>query len=658
MKKINFSNISLKSIINNSRGQQIIGVAIPLVFLGVLSWYNYLMVESYNYTIFDLGLSYRLLYLFAYHHIIIFNGTNILFSPSPFGKFIFIPLSVLLYLYDSVVTPLLIQIIVIASGGYAVFRIAQMKTGSLLISLIIEAAYFLYPATYGFMTHGGNYQVLIEGFILIGYMFYIQGKWVYAFLAFAMASLTNIWAPLIVFGFIFVDYITQNKLYYFHNVKAYYNKIKSLHLKKGAELFYLSLIAFDVIIFAQSLHYAGGFYSLLSASRISLPSTGQSSTLHSYFYQNFLSNLGSYKLPFLSNVLSPVLFIPVFTPYILPILFYFLIIFSETNNISYYIILQQYPYLFASFVFIGTIHFFKEMTAHPVNIGNAKKLAAIMLIASIVSFSLYSPFSVSSFENSSVQNQIDVTTFDTDLTFGLSLIPLNSSVFIQNDLPQLMNREEVYMPGFYHNESVDYAVIIPFGFSPISKAYGGYSSYWAQHFQNNLSYGVYEDIMGAIVYKLNYSHQPVFYVPFNQVILPGEDGLNGYGQIINNTLIISNFNDVYHNTLWGGGYTSLSPGEYSFTFQVMVTNTSSRNVYVQYIWADLGQINLHTAVINGSDFRNPGQWKNFTTILAIDQFYTGVECPAIFSKWNGTIEFRGVTIEQVGPAMSGLHYFT
>lgn len=651
MKKLNSSNRSLKEYIFYLFSQRFIGVVLPIAFLVCLSWYNYLMVQSYNYTIFDLGLSYRLMYLFAYHHTIIYYGNDIIYSPDPFAKFIFIPLSILLYLYNSLLTPLILQIIVIASGGYAVFRISQLRTGSLLISIIIEAAYFLYPITYGFMYHGGNYQVMIEGFILIGYMFYIQKKNVFAFLAFAMASLTNMWAPLIVLAFLSVDLITQNRLYYFYNIRVFYAKMKPFNIKNKAVLFYLAIIIFDGIIFAQTLHYGGGFNSLVSASYLNTSSTtGQSSILHSNIFQNFLSNLGSNKLPFLSEVLSPVLFLPVLTPYFILILAYILISWN-TNYAGTYYVLQQYPYLFASFVFIGTIQFLRQMTNKSHNLRFAKKLAILILIASIISFSLYSPFSISNFQNSTVQNETHVSTFDKDLTYGLSLIPVNSSVFIQNDLPQLMNREEVYMPGYYNNETVDYAVIIPFGFSPISDQFGGYSSYWASEFQHNLSYGIYEDIMGAIVYKLHYSYSPVYYVPFNQTILPGEDGLNGYGTIVNNTLIISNFKNVYGNTLWGGGDTSLSLGEYNFTFQVMVENTSYKNVYYQEVWAGDGAIKFTSVEISGGDFRHAGQWQNFTITVNMDQFYSGVEYPAFFTNWNGTIECRGVTIRQVDPAI-------
>ena len=409
------------------RLKRFLGIVVPLIFLIVMSWYNYLLLQSYNYTIFDLGLSYRLMYLFSYHHTIIFYGNDIIFSPDPFAKFIFVPLSISLYLYNSLLTPLILQTLIIALGGYAVFRIAQLRTRSLLISLTIEIAYFLYPVTYGYTYHGGNYSVLIEGFILIGYMFYIQEKKAFAFLAFAMASLTNMWAPLIVLAFLFVDLITQNRLYYFHNFKTYYSKIKQSKINIKSILFYVGIVVFNGIIFAQTLKFGGGIHSLLSSSYVSSSMTAQSTILHSNIFQNFPSNFGSNKLPFLSEVLSPVLFLPVLTPYFVLIMLYMLIAWN-TNYIGTYYVLQQYPYLFASFVFIGTIHFFKELTDNPHAIGYAKKLGILILVASIVSFSLYSPFSISNFQNSTVQNETHISNFDTHLTYGLSLIPVNSSV--------------------------------------------------------------------------------------------------------------------------------------------------------------------------------------------------------------------------------------
>ena len=249
-----------------------------------------------------------------------------------------------------------------------------------------------------------------------------------------------------------------------------------------------------------------------------------------------------------------------------------------------------------------------------------------------------------------MNQNVNITEFDNELTHGLSLIPLNSSVFIQNDLPQLMNRENVYMPGYYNNQTVNYAVIIPFGFSPTSEAYGGYSAYWAHSFQNNLSYGVYEDIAGAIIYKWHYKGYPVYYVPSHKNIMPGNNGITDYGKIINNNLVLSNITNCYHKTLWGGEYISLSPGTYNFTFEVETSNTSSNNVFYQYVGESSATQNFTDIKITGKNFTLPCIWTNFTITLKLSNYYSTIQFSDFYDNWNGTLIFHRLNIRQISPA--------
>ncbi|MGC9124460.1 MAG: hypothetical protein ACP5IB_10405, partial [Thermoplasmata archaeon] len=85
-----------------------------------------------------------------------------------------------------------------------------------------------------------------------------------------------------------------------------------------------------------------------------------------------------------------------------------------------------------------------------------------------------------------------------ELKNGLSLIPKNSSVFMQSNSGWAMNFEKIYTSFKYHNETVDYAIIDP-GTSIKSSLSNGYSSYWANRFAHNLSYGIYESIRGIII---------------------------------------------------------------------------------------------------------------------------------------------------------------
>ena len=486
------------------------GVVIPVAFAVVLAWYNYQMVQSYNYTIFDLGISYRPMALLIFNHFFIFRPPlNILYPNYPLKKMAIIPLSIGLLAYNSIFTVLLEQILVISAGGYALYRITRIKTGSILASVILELSYFLYPATYGFMTHGGNIQIFFPGFLLIGYLFFIEKKTVPSILAFAMASITNQWGPFIVLGFIVIDWIANTEVRKINLAGLRFSGLRSSFLKAFRErkraFFYVFMFGFEILLGSFIFLYLGGSSGVLGNSHLS----GVSPTS---YIGNLLSNLGTWKIPFLYQIFSPVLLLSLLTPYsVLVIAYYIISLFP--NYPGFYSLTQQYPSIFYAFVFIGTAHFFRNKFSTGDVRKLAKRILVLVLISSIFSFAIYSPFSVSSFQNGTVQEMANVSQFDQELTAGLSLIPNNASVFIQNDLPQLMNRAMVYEPGFYDNQTVDYAVIIPFGFSPISDAFGGYSPYWANMFAHNSSYGIYEYIQGAIVYKLHYSGHPVIYIP-------------------------------------------------------------------------------------------------------------------------------------------------
>lgn len=610
------------------------------------------MVQSFNYTIFDLGISYRLMYMFAFHHIIIYQGNNTIYDPNAFSKLIFVPLSLSLYVYNNIFTVLAIQIVIISAGGFALFRIVKLKVGSVFFAIILEVVYFLYPSTYGFMAHGGNYQVFIEGFLLLGYMFYAERKMILTIFFFALAAITNIWAPVIILSFLFIEFISEQKLLTKRNLRGLL-KYLLLNLKNKAKrrdmILFSFLVFFNIIIFLDTIHFAGGINNLFIYSNVSVFTTKTSlSGFNTSNILNIISNFSSLKLLFLVQIMAPVIFIPIVTPYFLLIFFYLITIWGSSDS-AYYSLNQQYPYLFAAFIFIAIVKFFKDIQIGSGNVKILKKLGVVILISSLISFAIYSPFSVTNFQNGTVERQITVSQFDKELAYGLSLIPNNSTVFIQNDLPGLMDKAQVYLPKYYNNQTVDYAVVIPFGFSPVSDAFGGYSPYWAKHFETNDSYGVYEEILGAIVYKLNYTTYPIYFVPVYQSILPGVDNLNGYGTIINNTLIVSNFSHMYGNILWLGGYTSLPAGKYDITFEVMTTNTSNNNSYNQEVWGDYGEVNFTSFEINGSDFSHPYEWENFTISLTLDQYYVGVEFPAFSNSWNGTLEFKGVKISQIAP---------
>ncbi len=151
-----------------------LGSIISIIFFLLLSYYAIMVYNAYEFTIFDLGLSYRLEYLFITTHSLVWSTPNQLVSASPFTKLIYVPLSLTLLIYNSPVTVLVTQTGFIAAGGYAIYRIFKKITGNYLYGITMELVYFFYIPTYGYLTHGGNFMVYFEPLFLLSYMFYLD----------------------------------------------------------------------------------------------------------------------------------------------------------------------------------------------------------------------------------------------------------------------------------------------------------------------------------------------------------------------------------------------------------------------------------------------------------------------------------------------------
>ena len=633
---------------------QLVGIIIPVIFAILIGYYNYLMVQSYNYTVFDLGLGYRLMFLFYHSHTIIWSGTDIIFSPIPYSKLIFIPLSMTFFLNNSLYMPLLLQIIVISLGGYALFVVSKIKTGSYFLAVSLEIMYFLYPATYGFMANGANYVGYLASFIIIGYLFYLKKKYYLAFLFFFLASISNTWGSLIVIVFLGTDTLANNGLLNLIKSTHVLSKIKNyLSYKRSESLFLLFTVISSALVLSVVVFLEGGIASALGDSRLNGVVTSPTHGAGSSLLNQYLNGFGTVKLPFLNAILSPFLYLPALTIYFIPVLIYLLLVWSASPEIAapYFDLSQHYSYLFIAFVFVGVVHFFKNGTKGLLSKKLMRKLLIVMVLSSLVSFALNSPFSINNFQNGTVHNLSDVSAFDKDLTHGLDLIPINSTVFIQNDIPQLMNRANVYMPGYYNNQSVGYAVIIPFGFSPISSAYSGYSLYWAQHFQSNSSYGIYEEIENSYVYKLGYKGNPAYFIPMHKKITVGVDGLMPVNKAksINETISVSNITSG--ETLWVGGYTNFYPGTYKITYELKTSIINPKNQLNAFVMFNNGveAKYFNNLVLNGTDFLGPNEWTNFTTSVSFNNFNSGlgVQFQASSAHWNGTVGLRSITIRQI-----------
>lgn len=489
------------------------GILIPVVFFVFLSYYNILMYLSNYYTIFDLGLAYRTMYLFiTTHSLVNWPVPHALVTAKPYTKLIYVPLSLTLLIYRGPTTVLVDMIAAVSAGGYAIFRIFKIRTSSTIVGLMAQAMYFLYPATYGLMAHGGNFMIYFTPFLLLSFMYYIEEKPYKSGIFALLAMLTFSFATMLVPLFYLVTIILDKRFYSKQRLNSDNEKVLKKPKNKVqlissnlAFLVILFLLGTIILSFEFSMYTVGG---LITAARLPVSGQGSASAVSGGSLLNAIFGTLPYmKANFFLNLLYPLLFLPILTPYSLFILPFFILVFYA-NYFPYYNVSQQYPSMISAILFIGMAHFLhKHLRWHAI-----RKIMVLSIVVSTISFLTLSPFSASDIESGYNFTISHVTNLDVELNKGLSLIPLNSSVFVQNDLPQLMDRANVYMPGYYSNQTVEYAVIVPSDIGFPSDQYSGYDIYWANHFALNISYGIYENIGGILVYKLHFTSSPVYTV--------------------------------------------------------------------------------------------------------------------------------------------------
>lgn len=563
--------------------------ALTVVFVLLLSFFSYKLYINHYFTIFDLGLGYRLSYIFSRT----LSPVNwpvpyALVSAKPYTKMFYVITGGTLWIYNSPLTILIDQTVIIGLGSFAAYYITYFKTKQAGVSIGVQLIYFLYPSTYGFLTQGGNFMVFLEGLLLLNYMFYLRKNRIMFLITGILGAITNAWAPLIFVGLYALEAFNRGppkslRVYVSRfserlrskpailrgrkaiqslaqrsikvNTHAYYYKIKRqfnlLFISKARSsiiilgLFCIGLFAFEVQVY--SLH------GLIFASRLGTGSlsTGTTQNLISYL----IGGSSFDKLDFVGNQLSPFLFTPLLSIFALPVVFYFLIVVTLTNYPAYYNPVQQYPYQYAGFLFIALGDVFKKFN----NKSISRKLIVVMIVASFFVFIALSPFNLANVSSGHLKSELKYSKLNFELYHEYSLVPIHTSVFIQNEMPVLMDRDQVYMEGYYNNQTVSYAVINPIPLNGLVASFGGFSLYWANHFADNPSYGILASVQGAIVFNLHYELAPTYFVPVEY-----------------NTLLMASFGE--HQNLSGGIYTNnsflLSPGSYNVTYTASSKNFS------------------------------------------------------------------------------------
>jgi uncharacterized membrane protein len=559
-------------------------IILPLIpailFIVGTIFLNTLEYNAYQYTQFDLGVGYRTLYNFHSTYILYNWPKPLIETPQTFSKLIYVPMSFTLYIYNSPLTLLIDQIVIIGIGGLSVFYISKKIVANSTISFVLELTYFLYPATYGFMTQGGNFMVFFEPFLLLSYYFYVRNNKFLTLLFITLGSVTETIAPLILIGFFILLYFDRLIVLVSNRYKSNKNGLHSYDLiitkRKIFDFFYF-LIPTVILLMSIKLYGIGNIYSDARLGNLSSYLTSTNGTIIQAIGSNFSS-----KLSFLNAVLEPLLYIPLLSIYSLPVWFYFLVAFYSNQPIYYDILTRQYSYLFAGFLFISLINVFKNASIHK---RIFKKIIIVLLISSLVSFAIYSPFSIGNIQNGELHVETTPTPLEHNLTNAFSLIPKNASVLVQNNIVQLDNRKEVYFPNYYNGQLVQYAIFAPPTTEGIvgKAAFSHFSEKLENEFANNDSFGLYVRLGNIEIYKLHFTGNPVI---FSKEIFSGNEGFVKTSNASNTIVTTSSI--------------QLAPGPYNTSFSFTLGSISKLNLSQFNLNVNLSIMSMNSSISKGT----------------------------------------------------------
>ncbi len=293
-------------------------------------------------------------------------------------------------------TLLIIQTVVLASGAFALYFIIKRKSRkwpsdkqsiTSLISVVIPAAYLLYFPMQKTNLYEFHAVVLSTALILWMYLAYVHRKWVVCGILFVLILLSkeHVGFSLGTFLMIEVGWARARHLWrslprrgvmysYICNVKT-----QALFLVALGSFVYVLLNVF-VIIPSYRLgndHFALNYF------------TGNSSNVVD-FVRTQLSHVFNVNIPsYIFTIASPLLFLPLFSVYLLPA-FPDILINTLSSSPQMKSMYFQYTAIITPWLFIATIGALNSIVLH-ISVAKAKVLLIMFTISTLAFSYLYSP---------------------------------------------------------------------------------------------------------------------------------------------------------------------------------------------------------------------------------------------------------------------------
>lgn len=668
--------------------------AISVVFSVIFSYYTVLKYVSLNATAFDLGI-----------YVQIFASTihgQFFYTNLQFGSYLsehFSPFVFLLYIYylifRSTESMLVLQSVMISFSGLLiyvlareVFRIDQAHDKNYLkaLAISISLTYMLSPYIESPLLFDFHLMPFLTFLVPLSFYSFIKGYKIINIVALALiVSLHSLFVLLVFFILVY-----QFWLHY--RSASERNGTKLIDIVRRRKVILTALIS--IVILVGYLILATSLKTLIGTGvvRISEPATMSAGSVSggivgllvelftkpqvilSHFLVNFPSKLNFTVYAFagtgyfsLLDPMSIVLDIPYF-------------VYSYLSSYpSYYQLGYQYPSMIEPFIFTGAVYglgrllrpiFSKEKEKHNearVIIVDRKSsairkkiiigLVLIILVGTAFEFPL-DPISPSSiFVSEGVMTDMPSFHYNDG-----SVVAFVLQSEIGNDNPYLLTINNVFP--VFANDVNAYALAYLTNSHFINMIYGykfeylvnqplsGWASFGSPSMNALVSnatfishYGVYMESSGpsgVVVYKLDYTGQPILIVPYREN-LSGSQFFTTYDEYnYSRSSGYIEFHNTTMGTAWFGPYITLLSGSYTVTFFLKAANSIGNSSIDIDVTSNSGTQVLAQRTIYASSLANDVV-EQIIFHFTLSSTYYGVEFRGMDITWHGTLLFYGVS---------------
>ena len=429
-----------------------------IIYSSIWAYVVLLRYYSFNADVFDLGLASGSLYS-VFHGGLIATAADP--RPFPFSKMFILVLAPFYYVFPDPAWLPVFQSIWIGLGIFPIYYIARVAIRDEKYAALIAMTYLLYYPLSGVNWFDFHFMAMFPTFFLTGFALRLSGRNRLSMLAMAFAAISDYLVPLILV---------------FYTIYIILDPGSTLSRRKRLPYIF-GILALAMFVFLGAILYSGRL--------IPLEYTGLSGASYSTIYTStFLL-----KIEFVGQMQLPALFVSfISTESLIMAIPYYTLAF--VNNYQPYLssMYFQYPALTAPITFVA----FALGIARIKDICNLrfkrrsikaawKVLAVAALFFNLALFSLYTP--VGELYTSSYSNQrmaslltgndfsynavssIQIQPYDSDLMKAVHMVPMGSSVLIQNNMPELVAGYNWTLPDFYVNGTFPtYILVDPYSY--------------------------------------------------------------------------------------------------------------------------------------------------------------------------------------------------